>query len=452
MTMNTIQFWKMGAIFMALICIFSFSIHAQAQVLEATAPMEESAVKASSIEAPVYNTGDTAWILASSSFVLLMTPGLAFFYGGLVRRENILSVLMQCFMAMCLVTLLWVTLGYTLAFGTDKAGLIGGWDYLFLRGMDKPRSLAPNIPHIVFMAFQMKFAIIAPALIAGAYAERMKFISFCIFTVLWSLLIYSPICHWVWGGGFLGKDGALDFAGGAVVHVSAGVAALAAALMIGKRKNPISPPHNLPLAILGAGLLWFGWFGFNGGSALGANVLAGIALVTTQVATAAAGLAWSVMDWVFHKRPTTLGMISGVVAGLVAITPSAGFVTPMAAIWIGVISSVACWLMVTVVKVKLGYDDTLDAFGIHGIGGIIGALLTGVFASALVNPLVTRPPSEQFMIQLKATFIPAIFSFVGSVILFKIIDMTIGLRVDERDERTGLDLTQHKENAYTGLD
>lgn len=416
--------------------------------------MGEAVVQASASvkEGPVYNAGDTAWILASSSFVLLMTPGLAFFYGGLVRRENILSVLMQCFMAMCLVTLLWVTVGYTLAFGTDKGGWIGGLDYLFLRGMEKPSSLAPNIPHIVFMAFQMKFAIIAPALIAGAFAERMKFLSFCVFTVLWSLLIYSPICHWVWGGGFLGKDGALDFAGGAVVHVSAGVAALAAALMIGKRKSHNLPPHNLPLAILGAGLLWFGWFGFNGGSALGANALAGLALVTTQIATASAGLAWSVMDWIFHKRPTTLGMISGVVAGLVAITPAAGFVTPMAAILIGLISSIICWFMVTVAKSKLGYDDTLDAFGIHGIGGIIGALLTGLLASSIVNPLVTRPPSEQFFIQLKATIIPALFSFVGTVILFKIIAVTIGLRVDEREERTGLDLTQHKENAYTGVD
>lgn len=396
-----------------------------------------------------YDSGSTAWMLASSSFVLLMTPGLALFYGGLVRRENILSILMQCFASMCLVTLLWVTVGYTLAFGSDKGGLIGGFDYLFLNGMETPNELAPNIPHIVFMAFQMKFAIIAPALIAGAYAERMKFSAFCIFTLLWSLLIYTPVCHWVWGGGFLAKDGALDFAGGAVIHVTAGLAALGAALVIGKRKRRITPPHNLPLAILGAGLLWFGWFGFNAGSALSANTLAGIAMVTTQVATASAGLTWSLMDWLFHKRPTTLGMISGVVAGLVAITPAAGFVSPMAAIWIGLISSVLCWFMVSVVKEKLGYDDTLDAFGIHGVGGIIGALLTGVFASSIINPLVTRTPSEQFLIQLKATVIPAVYSLIGSVILLKIVDAMIGLRVDEQDEHIGLDLTQHKENAYT---
>lgn len=438
----------LGLLALVAVMIF-FTPHLRAETNAGEAPVLPTPTVAAANHAPVYDTGDTAWVLASSSFVLLMTPGLAFFYGGLVRRENILSILMQCFMAMCLVTLLWVTVGYTLAFGTDRGGLIGGFDYLFLRGMEKPSGLAPTIPHIVFMAFQMKFAIIAPALIAGAYAERMKFSAFCIFTVLWSLLIYSPICHWVWGGGFLGRDGALDFAGGAVVHISAGMSALAAALMLGRRRNHLSPPHNLPLAILGAGLLWFGWFGFNGGSALGANALAGIALVTTQVATAAAGATWALMDWLFHKKPTTLGMISGVVAGLVAITPAAGFVTPMAAIVIGIVSAVLCWLMVTVVKSKLGYDDTLDAFGIHGIGGIIGALLTGVFASAVVNPLVAHPPSEQFLIQIKATFIPAIFSFVGSVILFKIVDMLVGLRVDEQDEHVGLDLTQHKENAYT---
>lgn len=400
----------------------------------------------------VYDSGDTAWLLASSSFVLLMTPGLAFFYGGLVRRENILSILMQCFTSMCLVTLIWVTVGYTLAFGSDHRGLIGSWDYLFLKGMDHPSDLAPSVPHIVFMAFQMKFAIIAPALIAGAFAERMKFFAFCAFTSLWSVLIYSPICHWVWGGGFLSEDGALDFAGGAVVHVSAGMAALAAAIVIGKRRRPLSPPHNLPLAILGAGLLWFGWFGFNGGSALGANSLAGIAMVTTQVATAAAGLTWLVMDWIFHKKPTTLGMISGVVAGLVAITPAAGFVSPLSAIWIGLISAGICWMMVTIIKEKLGYDDALDAFGIHGIGGIVGALLTGLFASSLINPVVAHAPYEQFLIQVKATFIPGIFSFVGSIILLKILDKTVGLRVNDRDERIGLDLTQHKENAYTGID
>ena len=402
--------------------------------------------------APVYDTGDTAWVLTSSSFVLLMTPGLAFFYGGLVRRKNILSVLMQCFMAMCLVTIIWVTVGYTLAFGSDKGGWIGGMDYLFLKGLEKPNALAATIPHIVFMAFQMKFAIITPALIIGAFAERMKFSAFCLFTILWSLLVYSPVCHWVWGGGFLGVDGALDFAGGTVVHINAGMAALAAALVLGKRKGHLSPPHSLPLAILGAGLLWFGWFGFNAGSAVGAGALAGNAFVTTHIATAVAGLTWSVMDWCFHKKPTTLGMITGAVAGLVAITPACGFITPMSSIWVGLASAAVCWFMVTIVKSKLGYDDTLDAFGVHGIGGIVGSLLTGVFASSTINSLVTKPMGEQFVVQLKATFIPAAFSFVASIILFKIVDLIIGLRVAEHDERIGLDLTQHKESAYTVLD
>jgi Amt family ammonium transporter len=421
----------------------------------ATNAVVQAAAEAAPAEAeaaPTYDTGDTAWVLTSASFVLLMTPGLAFFYGGLVRRKNILSVLMQCFMAMCLVTLLWVTVGYSLAFGTDKGGWIGGMDYLFLTGMEKPNGLAPTIPHIIFMAFQMKFAMITPALIIGAFAERMKFSAFCLFTVLWSLLVYSPVCHWVWGGGFLGSDGALDFAGGTVVHINAGMAALAAALVLGKRKGSLSPPHSLPLAILGAGLLWFGWFGFNAGSSLGANALAGNAFVTTHVATAAAGLCWCVLDWFFHKKPTTLGMITGVVAGLVAITPAAGFVTPMASIWIGLASAVVCWFMVTIVKAKLGYDDTLDAFGVHGVGGIVGSLLTGVFATSAINSLVTKPMGEQFIIQLKATFIPAAFSFVASYILFKIVDLIIGLRVAEHDERIGLDLTQHKESAYTVLD
>ena len=426
--------------------------HAQDATTNAVVQAAAEAAAPAAEAPPTYDTGDTAWVLTSSSFVLLMTPGLAFFYGGLVRRKNILSVLMQCFMAMCLVTILWVTVGYTLAFGSDQGGWIGGMDYLFLKGMEKPNGLAPTIPHIVFMAFQMKFAIITPALIIGAFAERMKFSAFCLFTILWSLLIYSPVCHWVWGGGFLGADGALDFAGGTVVHINAGMAALAAALVLGKRKGHLSPPHSLPLAILGAGLLWFGWFGFNAGSALGANALAGNAFVTTHIATAVAGLTWSVMDWFYHKKPTTLGMITGAVAGLVAITPACGFITPMSSIWVGLASAAVCWFMVTVVKSKLGYDDTLDAFGVHGVGGIVGSLLTGVFASSTINSLVTKPMGEQFIVQLKATFIPAAFSFVVSFILFKIVDLIIGLRVAEHDERIGLDLTQHKESAYTVLD
>ncbi len=409
--------------------------------------------------APQVDTGDTAWILASAGLVLLMTPGLAFFYGGLVRRKNILSVLMQCFMAMCLVTVLWVVAGYSLAFGPDIKGLIGNLDWAFLRGVggEPNADYAATIPHTAFMAFQLKFAIITPALIIGAFAERMRFSAFCLFTLSWSLVVYAPVAHWVWGvGGFLRTMGALDFAGGTVVHINAGMAALAAALVLGKRLGNLSPPHSLPLAILGAGMLWFGWFGFNAGSALGANALAANAFVTTHVATAVAGLGWSLMDWFFHHKPTTLGMITGAVAGLVSITPACGFVTPIGAMWIGLGAAVICWLSVTVMKTKFGYDDTLDAFGVHGVGGIWGALATGLFATKLVNPagadgLFYGNPG-QFIVQLKATVITMVFSFVASYILLKIVDRIVGLRVSEQEERIGLDLTQHRESAYTMID
>lgn len=398
------------------------------------------------------DSGNTAWVLASSGLVLLMTPGLAFFYGGLVRKKNILSVLMQCFMAMCLVTLVWVSIGYTLAFGSDAKGLIGGLDYLFLKGIGTEPLPGHSIPHLLFMAFQMKFAIITPALIIGAFAERMKFSTFCVFTILWSLVVYSPLAHWVWGGGFMYKWGALDFAGGTVVHINAGMAALAAALILGKRIGSLSPPHNLPLAILGAGMLWFGWFGFNAGSSLAADGISVSAFVATHVATAAAGLTWAVCDWLRHKRATTLGVITGAVAGLVAITPACGFVSPMSAMFIGFGSSMICFAMVTFVKAKFGYDDTLDAFGVHGVGGIWGALATGLFASKAINPGVEHAWGPQFVIQLKATVITIVFSFIASYVLLKLLDWTLGLRVSEHEERVGLDITQHKEAAYTVLD
>lgn len=404
------------------------------------------------------DTGDTAWVLASAGLVLLMTPGLALFYGGLVRRKNVLSVLMQCFAAMCLVTLQWVLLGYSLSFGPDIKGLIGGLDWAFLRGVGaEPSTLyATTVPHTAFMAFQLKFAIIAPALIIGAFAERMKFSAFCAFTLLWTTLVYNPVCHWVWGGGFMGADGTLDFAGGTVVHINAGMAALAAALVLKKRIGKTSPPHNLPLAILGAGMLWFGWFGFNAGSALGANGLAANAFVTTHVATAMAGLTWALCDWIWHRHATTLGIITGAVAGLVAITPACGFVSPMDAIWVGLGSSVICFISVTFVKTKLGYDDSLDAFGVHGVGGIWGALATGLWANSTINPgsangwFYGNP--MQFWIQLKSTVIVMLFAFVASYLLLKLLDLTIGLRVSEHQERVGLDLTQHAEAAYTTLD
>jgi len=405
------------------------------------------------------DTGDTAWVLASAGLVLLMTPGLAFFYGGLVRRKNVLSVLMQCFMAMCLVTVVWVVVGYSLAFGPDIGGFIGNLDWAFLRGVgaDPNADYAATIPHTAFMAFQLKFAIITPALIIGAFAERMRFSAFCLLTLLWSLFVYAPVAHWVWGvGGFLRGLGALDFAGGTVVHINAGMAALAAALVLGKRVGSLSPPHSLPLAILGAGMLWFGWFGFNAGSALGANGLAANAFVTTHVATAVAGLGWSFMDWVFHHKPTTLGMITGAVAGLVSITPACGFVTPMGAVWIGLGAAVICWLSVTVMKARFGYDDTLDAFGVHGVGGIWGALATGLFATKAVNAagangLFYGNPRQLF-VQFEATAITMVFSFVVSYILLKVIDKAVGLRVSEQEERIGLDLTQHRESGYTTID
>jgi len=431
---------------LALACLgvaWAPSVLAQDAVAEAAA---ETATQAT------IDAGNTAWLLASSGLVLLMTPGLAFFYGGLVRKKNILSVLMQCFMAMCLVTLAWVIIGYSLAFGTDYKGFVGKLDYLFLRNVGAEPWPGYTIPHLVFMAFQLKFAIITPALIIGAFAERMKFSAFCIFTLLWTLVVYSPLAHWVWGGGFLFQWGALDFAGGTVVHINAGMAALAAALVLGKRVGSLSPPHSLPLAVLGAGMLWFGWFGFNAGSSLAADGIAANAFVTTHIATAAAGLTWAVMDWLFHKKPTTLGMITGAVAGLVAITPACGFVLPMSAIWIGLGASVICWFFVTFVKPRFGYDDTLDAFGVHGIGGIWGALATGLFASSSVNAMVTHSTATQFMIQLKATLITMVFSFVVSFVLLKIVDLMVGLRVTEHEERVGLDLTQHKETGYTMLE
>jgi len=423
-------------------------------VVGPTAAFAQASAPAAKID-----TGDTAWVLASAGLVLLMTPGLAFFYGGLVRRKNVLSILMQCFMAMCLVTLQWVLFGYSLAFGPDVHGLIGSlkWAFLTTVGANPNPDYAATIPQTAFMAFQLKFAIITPALILGAFAERMRFSAFCLFTLLWATLVYDPVAHWVWGvGGFLRTMGALDFAGGTVVHITAGMAALAAALVLGKRVGPTSPPHNLPLAILGAGMLWFGWFGFNAGSALGANGLAANAFVTTHIATAAAGMTWAILDWAFHRKATTLGMITGAVAGLVSIIPACGFVTPINAIWIGIGASVVCFIFVTFVKAKFGYDDTLDAFGVHGMGGIWGALATGLWATQSVNPagangLFYGNPA-QFLIQLKTTAITMLFSFTASFALLKLVDFLVGLRVSEQEERVGLDLTQHREAAYTMLD
>ncbi len=409
--------------------------------------------------APVINSGDTAWVLISSALVFLMTPGLAFFYGGLVRKKNVLSIMMQGFFIIALVSVLWVIAGYTLAFGTDVKGIIGNLGMALLNGVGADPLPGQTIPHSVFMVFQLMFAIITPALILGGFAERMKFSAFAVFIGIWSLLVYSPVAHWVWGGGFLFKAGALDFAGGTVVHINAGMAALAAALVLGKRHGypkTIAPPHNLPFAVLGAGLLWFGWFGFNAGSALAANGLAGTAFVTTNTAAAAAVLMWLFIDLVFNARPTVLGVITGAVAGLVAITPAAGFVTPAGALAIGAGASVICYIFVALIKPRLGYDDSLDAFGVHGIGGIWGALATGLFATATVNPAIAGGlfygNPAQFGIQVKAVLITMVYSFVVSIVLLKLIDLVIGLRPSERSEKIGLDLSEHRESAYTVLE
>ncbi|HNX68155.1 MAG TPA: ammonium transporter [Candidatus Omnitrophota bacterium] len=411
---------------------------------------------------PGINAGDTAWILVSAALVFLMTPGLAFFYGGLVRKKNILSILMQCFMLAAMITLQWVVFGYSLSFGPDIKGMIGtlGWAGLHGVGPEPFADYSATIPHQLFMIFQAMFAIITPGLILGAFAERMKFSAFCVFSILWATIVYDPVCHWVWAvGGFLRNMGALDFAGGTVVHINAGVAALACALVLGKRKGyptHMSPPHNLPFAVLGAGLLWFGWFGFNGGSALAANGLAVSAFVVSHVAAAAAGLTWALLEWRFNSKPTMLGMITGVVGGLVAITPAAGFVGPIDAIWIGVGVSVICYFFVAVVKVKFGYDDSLDAFGVHGVGGIWGSLATGLWANKAINPagnngLFYGNPGL-FLVQLKATVITIAYSFLVSFILLKVVDALMGLRVSENEEQIGLDLTQHRESGYTILE
>ena len=412
---------------------------------------------------PMVDTGDTSWLLISSALVLMMTiPGLSLFYGGLVRRKNVLSVLMQCFMITCLISIQWMLWGYSLSFGPDIKGFIGNLHWFGLKGvgLDPYPDYAATVPHQAFMIFQAMFAIITPALIIGAFAERMKFMPFVVFTLLWATLVYDPVCHWVWGiGGFIRKMGALDFAGGTVVHINAGAAALASALALGRRvgyPHKMSPPHNLPFSVMGAGLLWVGWFGFNAGSALSASGLATSAFVVTHLATAMAGLSWALMDLIFNKRPTVLGLISGAVAGLVAITPASGFVNPMGALGIGAGAGVFCYLSVAFMKAKLGYDDALDAFGVHGVGGFWGAIATGLWATKSVNAagadgLFYGNPA-QFVIQLKAALITVVYSLVISFVLLKLVDLVMGLRADEQEERIGLDLTEHREAAYTMLD
>ncbi len=439
-----------------------------------------AATTAAAIPAPKVDSGDTAWMIVATALVLLMTiPGLALFYGGLVRRKNVLSVLIQCFIITAVISLEWVAFGYSNAFGSSKGALapfIGGFDWAFLKGIGindlspyfishsqttgKIVNGAPEmigtIPHIVFVLFQCMFAVITPALIIGAFAERIKFRGFLIFTLLWAIFVYNPIAHWVWSAdGWLFKLGTLDFAGGTVVHINAGIAALVTALMIGKRKyydgHP-TPPHNVPLVVIGAALLWFGWFGFNAGSGLAADGLAASAFLVTHIATAAAALSWALLDWFINKKATVVGICTGAVAGLVAITPASGFVDVSGAIIIGLLVSVFCFIMVGIVKPKLGYDDALDAFGVHGIGGIWGALATGLFATAAIQGsykgLFYGNPA-QFLIQVKAVLATIVYSGVLTAIIFWIVDKTLGIKATSDEETTGLDISQHGEIAYT---
>ncbi len=403
------------------------------------------------------NTGDTAWVLIATALVMFMTPGLALFYGGMVRSKNVLGTIMHSFIMLGVGTIVWVLYGYSLAFGPDKFHLIGDLSWIGLRGV----GMAPNadyaatIPHILFMAFQMMFAVITPALITGAFAERIKFSSFLVFMVAWMTLVYSPVAHWVWGvDGWIRNLGALDFAGGTVVHINAAFAALAAVLIIGKRKGFMKEamhPHNLPMTILGAAMLWFGWFGFNAGSALTSGGLAAIAFVVTHIAAATAALGWILAEKIKTGKPTTLGAASGAVAGLVAITPASGFVGPIAAMVIGFAAGVICYLAVGL-KFRFGYDDSLDVVGVHGVGGIIGALLTGVFASTVINSAgangLIHGNSALLGKQLMAVAVTIGYTFAASFVILKVIDAIMGLRVSDEDEVTGLDLSQHSETGY----
>jgi len=407
------------------------------------------------------NSGDTVFVLFSSAMVMLMTPGLAFFYGGMVRRKNILSVLMQCFFVLCLLTVHWMLFGYSLSFAPGK-GFWGGslWFGLNGVGLEPYTAYAGTVPHQAFMIFQAMFAIITPALIIGAFAERIRFSAFLVFTLLWSTFIYAPLCHWVWGdGGWLKSLGVLDFAGGIVVHTSAGIAALVTTLIIGKRKNlehNVPAPHNLPLVVLGTALLWFGWFGFNAGSALAANGLAVSTFVATNAAAASAGLSWALLEWIRNGKPTVFGIVTGSIAGLATITPASGFVSPTSALVIGIFASIVCFIGVAVIKPKFGYDDSLDAFGVHGLGGILGTIATGLFASKAVNPagadgLFFGNP-KQLLIQAIGVGVAVVYTFIGTVVIYKLVDIFLRMRVTEKEEMMGLDLTQHRERAYTVLE
>ncbi len=402
------------------------------------------------------NPGDTAFVLVSAALVMLMTPGLALFYGGMVRGKNVLGTMMQSFILIALISLEWVYIGYSMAFGPDVGGFVGNLSLFGLKGVGAaPSPYAPTIPQTVFMIYQCMFAVITPALITGAFAERMRFVPFLIFSLLWAVVVYNPVCHWIWGaGGWLKAKGVLDFAGGLVVHLTSGAAALAAAMVCGRRKGygrEAFLPHNLPMTLLGTGLLWFGWFGFNGGSALAANGVAASAFVATHLAGMSAMASWVLVEWIHNGKPTTLGAASGAIAGLATITPASGFVSPNAAVIIGIAAGVICYVAV-LMKGKLGYDDSLDVVGIHGVGGLSGTLFLGLFASKAINSggadgLFNGNPGF-FITELMGVVVVLVYAFVVSFVLLKVIDAVFGLRLAPEAEEQGLDLSEHSETAY----
>ena len=467
------------ALFIGCLSVAAQTPDSAAVLSDSTAQVAAATTQiAAAIPEPTADSGDTAWMIVATALVLLMTiPGLALFYGGLVRRKNVLNVLMQCMILMAVITVEWVTIGYSLSFGSSTGALapyIGNLDWAFLKGISMT-DLSPyfishsqatvdggtigTIPHFVFILFQCMFAVITPALILGAFAERIKFKGFLLFSILWAIVIYNPVAHWVWSGdGWLFKMGALDFAGGTVVHINAGIAAIVMAIMLGKRRDyqgHAIPPHNIPHVFMGAALLWFGWFGFNAGSGLAADGLAGSAFLSTHVAAATAAAVWALLDWLHGKKPTIVGISTGAVAGLVAITPAAGFVDVQGALIIGLAVSLICFFMVAWVKPKLGYDDSLDAFGVHGVGGIIGAILTGVLATPAVQAAYSGAAFgnwHQLGVQLIATLATIAYSGIGTIILFKIVEKTVGIRSTDKQEALGLDEAEHGETAYTAFD
>lgn len=444
------------------------SLTTVADSLKTTTAIPVEAVAAATEEPTVLNSGNTAWIIVATVLVMMMTiPGLALFYGGLVRQKNILSILMQCLMATGIISIIWVAFGYSWVFdtsfmdsGSPLGEVIGGFDKAFLHGIKLDTYMSGvGIPEILFALFQCMFAVITPALIIGAFAERIKFSGYVVFIILWSIIVYNPMAHWVWGGGWLMKMGAIDFAGGTVVHINAGISALVMAIMLGRRKgyrtigHPFTP-HNIPFVFIGTSLLWLGWFGFNAGSGLAADGLAANAFLVTHLATSAAAVIWMALEWILYKKPTIVGFCTGAVAGLVAITPAAGTADVLGAFAIGGISALVCFFMVAYVKPKLKYDDSLDAFGVHGIGGIVGSILTGVFATrAITGPEGVQGALygdwNQLWIQVVATGASVVYSAVLTFILFFIVNKTIGLRVSKDDESTGLDISQHGEIAYS---